>query len=112
MLLSAIGVLLISSGALSAPSDAVEVGVCDGDGCSALKSSVGAIEVILLSLISIVSLWILARNRINVPVLTLFEYSLFFSAREKSWGVVHMPIAFQVSCSSVIHFPCSGHLLF
>jgi len=44
MLLSAIGVLLISSGALCAPSDAVEVGVCDGDGCSALKSSIGAIE--------------------------------------------------------------------
>jgi len=44
MLLFAIGVLLISSGALCAPSDAVEVGVCDGDGCSALKSSIGAIE--------------------------------------------------------------------
>jgi len=45
MLLSAIGVLFISSGALCAPSDAVEVGVCDGDGCPALKSSVGAIEM-------------------------------------------------------------------
>jgi len=44
MLLFATGVLLISSGALCAPSDAVEVGVCDGDGCSALKSSIGAIE--------------------------------------------------------------------
>jgi len=44
MLLFAIEVLLISSGALCAPSDAVEVGVCDGDGCSALKSSIGAIE--------------------------------------------------------------------
>ena len=42
-----LGVLLISSGALCAPSDAVEVGVCNGDGCSALKSSIGAIEVIL-----------------------------------------------------------------
>jgi len=39
------GVLFISSGALCAPSDAVEVGVCDGDGCSALKSSIGAIEM-------------------------------------------------------------------
>jgi len=38
------GVLLISSGALCAPSDAVEVGVCDGDACSALKSSIGAAE--------------------------------------------------------------------
>ena len=47
MLLSAIGVLFISSVALCAPSDAVEVGVCNGDGCSALKSSIGAIEVIL-----------------------------------------------------------------
>jgi len=45
MLLSAIGVLFISSGALCAPSDAVEVGVCDGDGCFALKSSIGAIEM-------------------------------------------------------------------
>jgi len=45
MLLLAIGLLFISSGALSAPSDAVEVGVCDGDGCSALKSSIGAIEM-------------------------------------------------------------------
>jgi len=44
MLLLAIGVLFISSGALCAPSDAVEVGVCNGDGCSALKSSIGAIE--------------------------------------------------------------------
>jgi len=44
MLLLAIGVSFISSGALCAPSDAVEVGVCDGDGCSALKSSIGAIE--------------------------------------------------------------------
>jgi len=44
MLLFVTGVLLISSGALCAPSDAVEVGVCDGDGCSALKSSIGAIE--------------------------------------------------------------------
>merc|ERR1712013_449774 len=40
-----IGVLFISSGALCAPSDAVEVGVCSGDGCSALKSSIGAIEL-------------------------------------------------------------------
>ena len=47
MLLLAFGVLFISSGALCAPSDAVEVGVCNGDGCSALKSSIGAIEVIL-----------------------------------------------------------------
>jgi len=45
MLLLAIGVLFISSGALCAPSDAVEVGVCDGDGCPALKSSIGAIEL-------------------------------------------------------------------
>jgi len=45
MLLFAIGVLFISSGALCAPSDAVEVGVCDGDGCPALKSSIGAIEL-------------------------------------------------------------------
>jgi len=45
MLLSSIGVLIISSGALCAPSDAVEVGVCDGDGCPALKSSISAIEV-------------------------------------------------------------------
>jgi len=44
MLLFVTGVLLISSGALCAPSDAVEVGVCDGDGCSSLKSSIGAIE--------------------------------------------------------------------
>jgi len=44
MLLVTIGVLFISSGVLCAPSDAVEVGVCDGDGCSALKSSVGALE--------------------------------------------------------------------
>jgi len=44
MVLLAFGVLFISSGALCAPSDAVEVGVCDGDGCSALKSSIGAIE--------------------------------------------------------------------
>jgi len=39
-----LGVLLISSGVLCAPSDAVEVGVCDGDACSALKSSIGAAE--------------------------------------------------------------------
>jgi len=45
MLLFATGVLLTSSVALCAPSDAVEVGVCDGDGCSALKSSIGAIEM-------------------------------------------------------------------
>jgi len=45
MLLSVIGVLFISSGALCAPSDAVEVGVCGGDGCSALKSSISAIEM-------------------------------------------------------------------
>jgi len=45
MLLSTIGVLFISSVALCAPSDSVEVGVCSGDGCSALKSSVGAIEM-------------------------------------------------------------------
>jgi len=45
MLLLAIGVLFISSGGLSAPSDAIEVGVCNGDGCPALKSSVGAIEM-------------------------------------------------------------------
>jgi len=44
MLLVAVGLLFISSGALCAPSDAIEVGVCDGDGCSALKSSIGAIE--------------------------------------------------------------------
>jgi len=44
MLLVTIGVFLISSGALCAPSDAVEVGVCDGDACSALKSSIGAAE--------------------------------------------------------------------
>jgi len=45
MLLLAFGVLFISSGVLCAPSDAVEVGVCNGDGCSALKSSIGAIEM-------------------------------------------------------------------
>jgi len=45
MLLLAIGVLFISSGGLCAPSDAVEVGVCNGDGCPALKSSIGAIEM-------------------------------------------------------------------
>jgi len=45
MLLLAIWVLFISSGGLCAPSDAVEVGVCNGDGCSALKSSIGAIEM-------------------------------------------------------------------
>jgi len=44
MLLITIGVLFISSGALCAPSDAVGVGVCDGDGCSALKSAIGAAE--------------------------------------------------------------------
>jgi len=44
MLLVTIGVLFISSGTLCAPSDAVEVGVCNGDGCSALKSSIGAAE--------------------------------------------------------------------
>jgi len=44
MLPVTLGVLLISSGALCAPSDAVEVGVCDGDACSALKSSIGAAE--------------------------------------------------------------------
>ena len=46
MLLVTIGVLFISSGASSAPSDAVEVGVCDGDGCSALRSAIGAAEVL------------------------------------------------------------------
>jgi len=45
MLSLTIGVLFISSGGLCAPSDAVEVGVCNGDGCSALKSSIGAIEM-------------------------------------------------------------------
>jgi len=45
MLLPTIGVLFISSGVLCAPSDAVEVGVCNGDGCSALRSSIGAIEM-------------------------------------------------------------------
>jgi len=45
MLLLAIGVLFISNGGLCAPSDAVELGVCNGDGCSALKSSIGAIEM-------------------------------------------------------------------
>jgi hypothetical protein len=44
MLPVTLGMLLISSGALCAPSDAVEVGVCDGDACSALKSSIGAAE--------------------------------------------------------------------
>jgi len=44
MLPVTLGVLLISSGALCAPSDAVEVGVCEGDACSALKSSIGAAE--------------------------------------------------------------------
>jgi len=44
MLLVTIGVLFISSGALCAPSDAVEVGVCDGDGCSALKTGIGAVK--------------------------------------------------------------------
>jgi len=45
MFLLAIGVLFMSSVGLCAPSDAVEVGVCNGDGCPALKSSVGAIEM-------------------------------------------------------------------
>jgi len=44
MLLVSIGVLFVLSGVLSAPSDAVEVGVCDGDGCSALKSAINAAE--------------------------------------------------------------------
>jgi len=44
MLPVTIGVLLVSSGAQCAPSDAVEVGVCDGDACSALKSSIVAAE--------------------------------------------------------------------
>jgi len=44
MLAVTLGVLFISNGALCAPSDAVEVGVCDGDACSALKSSIGAAE--------------------------------------------------------------------
>jgi len=44
MLSVILGVLLISNGALCAPSDAVEVGVCDGDACSALKSSIGTAE--------------------------------------------------------------------
>jgi len=44
MLLVSIGVLLVLSGVLSAPSDAVEVGVCDGDGCSALKTTINAAE--------------------------------------------------------------------
>jgi len=44
MLQALIGVFIISSGALCAPSDAVEVGVCNGDGCTALKSTVGAVE--------------------------------------------------------------------
>ena len=55
MLLLTIGVLSISSGGLCAPSDAVEVGVCNGDGCSALKSSIGAIEVTLFSLTNFVT---------------------------------------------------------
>ena len=46
MLPITIGVLLISSGALCAPSDVVEIGVCDGDACSAVKSIIGAAEVI------------------------------------------------------------------
>ena len=62
MLLLAIGVLSISRGALCAPSDAVEVGVCNGDGCSALKSSIGAIEVTLFSFKGPVPLWILSKN--------------------------------------------------
>jgi len=45
MFLLTIVVLFTSSGGLCAPSDAVEVGVCDGDGCSALKSSIGAAEI-------------------------------------------------------------------
>jgi len=44
MLSIIIGVLYFSSGALCAPSDAVEVGVCHGDGCSALKSIIDATE--------------------------------------------------------------------
>jgi len=39
-----IGVFIISSGALCAPSDADEVGRCEGDSCSALQSSIGAAE--------------------------------------------------------------------
>jgi len=44
MLLVTIGVLVISIGALCAPSDAVEVGVCDVDACFALKYSIGSTE--------------------------------------------------------------------
>jgi len=44
MLLITFGVFIISSGALSAPSDAAEVGRCDGGGCSALQSGINAAE--------------------------------------------------------------------
>jgi len=44
MLLITFGVFIISNGALCAPSDAAEVGRCDGDGCSALLSGIGAAE--------------------------------------------------------------------
>jgi len=44
MLLTTLGVFIISSGALCAPSDAVEVGRCDGGGCSALQSGINAAE--------------------------------------------------------------------
>jgi len=44
MFLVSIGVFIISSGALCAPSDAAEVGRCDGGGCSALQSGIGAAE--------------------------------------------------------------------
>jgi len=44
MFLISIVVFFVSSGALCAPSDAAEVGRCDGDGCSALQSGIGAAE--------------------------------------------------------------------
>jgi len=44
MLLISIGVFIISSGVLCAPSDAAEVGRCDGGGCAALQSGIIAAE--------------------------------------------------------------------
>jgi len=44
MLLITFGVFIILGGALCAPSDAVEVGRRDGDGCSALQSGINAAE--------------------------------------------------------------------
>ena len=89
MLLSTIGVLFISSVALCAPSDSVEVGVCSGDGCSALKSSVGAIEVILFSLLSIVTLRILAGMDLQVSANFVCKFHILQMARRELGCCTH-----------------------